>query len=110
MKLKELIDTVATNSNVGKQTVNSVVNETFRQIRATLEKGERVTVPDFGVFNVRTAEAEGGEPAKKTFKFRAATGETGAKRERKNKEGGKEARKEGRKEGRKREKKAEVAE
>jgi nucleoid DNA-binding protein len=84
MKLRELAETIATNTNVGKQIVNSVLTETFRQIRATLDKGERLVVPEFGVFLIKDIEGENGEPARKAVKFKAETAEKkGLKKEKK---------------------------
>jgi nucleoid DNA-binding protein len=96
MKLRELTETIATNTNVGKQIVNSVLSETFRQIRTTLDKGERLVVPEFGVFLIKNIEGEAGQPAKKAVKFKAHTAEKGLKKEKKGK-------KEGKREGKKRE-------
>src|SRR5215471_21148727 len=70
MKLKELNEAIASACNVRAQVVNAVQAETFRQIQAAREKGEKVAIPDFGFFIMRDIPAEGDEPAKKLVKFK----------------------------------------
>ena len=98
MKLKELNEAIATACNVRPQVVTAVQTETFRQLRASLDKGEKIIVPEFGIFLIRDVAAKDDEPAKKVVRFKAKT-DTGKK---KAKEGGGE--------GKKREKEAAEAE
>ena len=89
MKLKELNDAVAAACDVRGNVVTAVQNETFRQIAAQLEKGEKVIIPDFGMFVVKDVPATGDEPAKKTIRFRLKSGDDEKKKEgRKNKNKG----------------------
>lgn len=69
MKLNRLSDAVAEACDVRAKLVAAVQKETFRQLRATVENGERVQIPDFGVFVGRDAEDESG---KKMLRFRPA--------------------------------------
>ncbi len=75
MKLKELNEAIATACNVRPNVVSSVQAETFKQLRAALDKGDKVIVPQFGQFIVRDIPAEGDTPARKMIKFRAKSGE-----------------------------------
>ena len=97
MKLKELNEAIATACNVRPQVVTAVQAETFRQLRASLDKGEKIIIPEFGIFLIKDIAAKGDEPAKKVVRFKAKT-EAGKKK--KEKEGGG---KEGGGEGKKRE-------
>lgn len=98
MKLKELNEAIATACNVRPQVVTAVQAETFRQLRASLEKGEKIIVPEFGIFLSKEVAATDEEPAKKIVRFKSKT------------EAGKRKKKEGGGEGRKREKTEEAAE
>jgi hypothetical protein len=62
---------------VRAQVVHAVQAETFRQLLAAIEKGEKVIIPEFGVFSRREVEEADGQPAKKVirFKVRASEGE-----------------------------------
>ncbi len=95
MKLKDLNDSIAVACSVHANVVGAVQAETFRQIRAALEKEDRVTVPEFGMFLMKDVPGENGEPAKKVLRFRERGGE------KKNKKGGGQEG-EGRQEGRRR--------
>jgi nucleoid DNA-binding protein len=81
MRLKDLNDGIATTCNVRPNVVSSIQAETFKQLRAALDKGEKVIVPEFGQFVVRDVPAEGDKPARKIIKFRAKSGEEKAKEE-----------------------------
>ncbi len=70
MRLKEINDAVASTCNVRANVVTAVQNETFRQIRLALDKGEKVVLPDFGTFVVKEAPGEPGAAAKKVVRFR----------------------------------------
>jgi nucleoid DNA-binding protein len=95
MKLKELNEAIATACNVRPQVVTAVQAETFRQLRASLDKGEKVIIPEFGIFLSKEIAATDEEPAKKVVRFKSKT-DVGKRK--KAKEGGGE--------GKKREKKA----
>jgi nucleoid DNA-binding protein len=83
MKLKELNETIASACNVRAQVVTAIQAETFKQLAAALDKGERVSIPDFGIFTMKDVAGEEGQPGKKVVRFRQKTGEP-----RKKKEGG----------------------
>ena len=71
MKLKELNDAIAEACDLRPNVVSAVQEETFKQIRATLEKGEKVSIPDFGIFVVKDVTAENAEGgARKMVRFR----------------------------------------
>jgi nucleoid DNA-binding protein len=70
MRLKELNDAVAATCNVRANVVTAVQNETFRQIRIALDKGEKVVLPEFGTFVVKEVPGEPGAAAKKIVRFR----------------------------------------
>jgi len=82
MRLKEINDAVASTCNVRANVVVAVQNETFRQIRLALDKGEKVVLPEFGTFVVKEVPGEPGAAAKKVVRFReqrpAAEGGEGA--------------------------------
>ncbi len=94
MKLKELNEAIATTCNVRPNVVSSVQAETFKQLRAAIEKGERVVIPEFGQFSMRDVPAEGDTPAKKIIKFRGKKGEGKSRKEGKEKGARKEKHKE----------------
>jgi hypothetical protein len=70
MKLKELNEAIAGACNVRAQVVTAVQAETFRQLRASLDKGEKVIIPEFGIFISKDVAAEDGQPAKRVVRFR----------------------------------------
>jgi nucleoid DNA-binding protein len=79
MRLKELNDAIAAACNVRANVVTAVQNETFRQIRAALDRGEKVVLPDFGSFVVKEGAAtEPGAPAKRVVRFREQRAEAAA--------------------------------
>ena len=79
MKLRELNDAIAQTCDVRANVIAAVQNETFRQIRATLDKGEKVVVPEFGIFMVKEIQGEDGP--KKIVRFRERSGEPKDKKE-----------------------------
>ena len=92
MKLKELNEAIATACNVRPQVVSAVQAETFRQLRTSLDKGEKVVIPDFGIFIMKEVAADGDQPAKKVVRFKAkaegekrAGGKEGGERKRREK-------------------------
>jgi len=89
MRLKEINDAIAAACNVRASVVTAVQNETFRQIRAALERGEKVVLPDFGSFVVKEAPAtEPGGETKRIIRFREQRADAGgdAKAEKKNRD------------------------
>ncbi|MBV8977095.1 MAG: HU family DNA-binding protein [Alphaproteobacteria bacterium] len=94
MKLKQLNEAIAAACNVRPQLVTAVQTETFRQIKAALDKGEKIVVPDWGIFAVKETPAMDGKPAKKIVRFRDRTGEIAEKKEKKGKGEGKKAKRE----------------
>lgn len=94
MKLKELNDVIATACNVRPQVVTAVQAETFRQLRASLDKGEKVIIPEFGIFVMKDVEAKDDKPAKKVIRFKVRDSGKG----RKAKEGGGEGKRRAKKE------------
>jgi nucleoid DNA-binding protein len=70
MRLKEINDAVASTCNVRANVVTAVQNETFRQIRLALDKGEKVVLPEFGTFVVKEVPGDPGAAAKKVVRFR----------------------------------------
>jgi len=81
MKLKELNDGIASTCDVRANVVNAVQSETFRQIRAALDKGEKVIVPEFGIFMIKEIQGEGGP--KKILRFRERAGDGTPKKDKK---------------------------
>jgi nucleoid DNA-binding protein len=94
VKLRELNERIAAACGMKPKDVAAIQTETFRCITAELEKGERVTIADFGIFTVKEVPGEDGAPAKKTVRFRqreAQEGEEKAKtkdRKKRAKDGG----------------------
>lgn len=74
MKISNLSEEIAQACGARRQVVTSIVTETFRQIQEAVGKGERVSVPDFGVFMGRN-EAKDGVAGKPGIRFRAVRDE-----------------------------------
>jgi nucleoid DNA-binding protein len=87
MRLKELNDAIAAACNVRANVVSQVQDETFRALRAALDKGEKVLIPDFGMFMIKDVEGEDGAPGKKIVRFRSRSGENKEKKDKKGKKG-----------------------
>jgi nucleoid DNA-binding protein len=85
MRLKELNDSIAAACNVRANVVSQVQTETFRALRAAMDKGEKVIVPEFGLFLVRDVPGEDGAPGKKVVRFKARSGEKKDKKDKKDK-------------------------
>jgi nucleoid DNA-binding protein len=94
MKLKELNEAIATACNVRPQVVTAVQAETFRQLRASLDKGEKIIIPEFGIFLTREVAATDEEPAKKVVRFKSKTDAGKKKRAKEGGEGKKQEKKE----------------
>jgi nucleoid DNA-binding protein len=75
MKLKELNEAIASACNVRAQVVTAIQTETFKQLSAALDKGERVAIPDFGIFATKDVPGGEGQPSKKVVRFKQKTGE-----------------------------------
>ena len=84
MRLKDLNDAIAAACNVRANVVTQVQAETFRALRAAVDKGEKVIVPEFGMFILKEVPSEDGTPGKKVLRFRGRSGE---KKDKKNKKG-----------------------
>jgi nucleoid DNA-binding protein len=89
MKLKELSDAIATACNVRANVVTAIQTETFKQIREAADKGERIVVPEFGIFIAKDVPGEDGAPATKGIRFRPKSGKKEGKGKGKGKGGGK---------------------
>lgn len=85
MRLKELNDAIAAACNVRPNVVSQVQTETFRALRAAIDKGEKILVPEFGIFLVRDVPGEEGAPARKVMRFKERSGEKKDKKEKKEK-------------------------
>ncbi|AMW31896.1 DNA-binding protein HU-beta [Fervidobacterium changbaicum] len=80
MNKKELVNAVAEKTQLKKKDVKLVIDTLFETIAATLEKGEKVQLVDFGTFEVKKMEGRTGVnprtkakikiPARKVPKFR----------------------------------------
>jgi len=60
MNKTQLIDAVAEKAQVTKKVATSTVNAVFDAITEDLTKGEKVSIPGFGTFEVRTRGARTG--------------------------------------------------
>jgi len=60
MNKTELIAAVAEKTGLTKKDAERVVSATFETIAASLEKGDKVQVSGFGIFDVKTREARVG--------------------------------------------------
>jgi nucleoid DNA-binding protein len=72
VKLNELSESIATTCDLRPRAVLAVQKETFRQLRAALEKGERVIIPEFGKFSVKDVPEKDGKPGRKIMRFKAS--------------------------------------
>ena len=53
MTKKELIAKIADDTGLAKKTVAAIVDETFDNISHAVSSGESVTIPGFGIFELR---------------------------------------------------------
>jgi len=81
MRLKDLNEAIAAACNVRPNVVTAVQTETFRQIRAALDKGEKVVAPEFGTFVAKEVPGEPGAQPKKIIRFRERPADGAAKKE-----------------------------
>ena len=82
MNKTELVAAVAEKSGLTKKDAERVVNATFETITAQLQKGEKVQISGFGIFEVKAREARVGRnprtkeaieiPASKAPAFKAS--------------------------------------
>jgi nucleoid DNA-binding protein len=88
MKINDLAEDVAAACGARRQVVVSVMAETFRQIQKAVDGGNKVNVPEFGVFMGRNTAEAGGESAKKGIRFRPLRDEAekAARKEKKGKD------------------------
>jgi len=82
MKLQELNDRIAAVCEMREEAVAAVQAETFRSVLAALGQGERVHIPDFGVFVMSDVPAAAGVPEKKVIRFRQRENTDAGERER----------------------------
>lgn len=57
MTKRELIDEVCKTADVTKKDAESVIAKTFSVIEETIKKGEKVTIPGFGIFSTKVQKA-----------------------------------------------------
>lgn len=70
MRLKELSEGVAKACDLPARSVLRAQMETFKQLRAAVEGGERVAIPGFGIFFVKEIAAADGKPAQKLVRVK----------------------------------------
>ena len=81
MNKAELVEAVSDKTGITKKQAGNVIDAITDTVKETLSKGERITLVDFGTFQVRQRKAREGRnprtgkkleiPAKKVPKFRA---------------------------------------
>lgn len=63
MNKTELVNVVATETNIAKKDVDAVINATIKAITDALKEGDKVAIIGFGTFEAKaTAEREGRNP------------------------------------------------
>jgi nucleoid DNA-binding protein len=77
MKISEFSDEIASACGTRAKAVIAVQKETFRLLRAALDKGERVQIPEFGIFSMKDVAGKEGEPDKKVVRFKTRDGKAG---------------------------------
>jgi DNA-binding protein HU-beta len=60
MNKSDLVDAIAAATNEGKSKVAALLDAVLDHISATLQKGEKVTLPGFGTFETRKRQARSG--------------------------------------------------
>ncbi len=70
MKLGEMNEQIAAFCDVRAKSVVAIQKETFRRLRETIEQGERVAIPGFGVFLTKERPAKEGEESTKSIRFK----------------------------------------
>ena len=79
MKISEFNDEIASACGTRAKAVNAVQKETFRLLRAALDNGEKVQIPEFGIFSMKDVAGEEGEPGKRVVRFKMRDGKAGKK-------------------------------
>ncbi|HNR12336.1 MAG TPA: HU family DNA-binding protein [Thermodesulfobacteriota bacterium] len=64
MTKQQLIDQLAQNKGLSRQTAKRLVNIFFKSISDTLAEGGRIEIRDFGIFSVRTYNGRTGKNPK----------------------------------------------
>jgi DNA-binding protein HU-beta len=82
MTKAELVSKIAEEHNLSKSKADKILKSVFENISKALEKGERVAIPDFGIFDTRERKERVGRnpktgeeviiPAKRVPYFRAS--------------------------------------
>ena len=63
MNKTELVNVVATETNIAKKDVDAVINATIKAITDALKEGDKVAIIGFGTFEVKeSSEREGRNP------------------------------------------------
>lgn len=70
MKLKELNEAIAAACDVQPKVVGAVLTEAFKQIRTAVQKGEKLTIPEFGVFVAKEVATDGDGGTRPSLRFR----------------------------------------
>jgi DNA-binding protein HU-beta len=103
MNAKELIETLASGTQIPTTTVRKVVNELVDTVQKQLAAGDAVTIPGLGKFRAkdlpaRTRTTKAGEtkdlPAGRVVKFKAKNSDPSKKKDKKDKKEKKDRRKE----------------
>jgi HU domain fused to wHTH, Ig, or Glycine-rich motif len=79
MKLRELNEAIAQTCDVRANVVSAVLAEAFRQMRVALDKGDKIVIPEFGMFLSRESTGEDGTVTR-VVRFREKTGDRGEKK------------------------------
>lgn len=64
MTKQELVDSVASKSEISKAAVKEVIDTTFDEIVRSIKKEKRFSMPGFGTFTVRERKAKTGRNPK----------------------------------------------
>jgi len=78
LKLHEINEEIAKACDMRTKSVLAVQRETFRRLREIIERGDRVSIPEFGTFLTKEKAAADGGEATKTIRFRLQTASTEA--------------------------------
>lgn len=73
MKLGEMNEQIAASCEMRAKSVLAVQKETFRRLRETIEKGERVIIPGFGIFSTKEKSGKEGKAPTKSIRFKMQT-------------------------------------
>jgi nucleoid DNA-binding protein len=81
VKLNEFNQDIAAACDARPKLVSAIQKETFRRLLAALDKGERISIPEFGVFTLKEIAAEEGEAGKKLIRFRRSEADVESSKE-----------------------------